>query len=296
VNTKTATLERSRPAWLDYLELTKPRLSLFVLVVVFIAAWMADPVHADLVLIFHAVMGTALCAGGANALNMYVERDHDAHMHRTWNRPLPAGRLRPRDVLLFGCLLSVIGTAQLLLATTPLAAAVAAANVLCYVLVYTPLKRVTTLNTHIGAVPGALPALIGWSAVTGTLTTGAAPAWMLFLIVYVWQLPHFLSIAWLYREDYARGGFRMLTVVDRDGAATGRQAVLGALALVPVSLLPAIGGVAGLLYFVGALVLGALFLLRAIAFALARTSNSARLLMRSSLLYLPLLLALMLAG
>ena len=296
MNTKAATISRTRPAWLDYVELTKPRLSSFVLVVVFIAAWMADPVRADLLLIFQAVLGTALCAGGANALNMYVERDHDTRMRRTWNRPLPAGRMRPRDALLFGTLLSVVGTSWLLLATTPLAAAVAALNIVSYVFVYTPLKRVTTLNTHIGAVPGALPALIGWAAVTGTLSEGAAPAWMLFLIVYLWQVPHFLSIAWLYREDYARGGFKMLTVVDPDGATTGRQAVLGALALVPVSLLPPVGGVAGNVYFVGALILGALVLRRAIAFALSRTTNSARLLMRSSLLYLPLLLALLLAG
>jgi len=174
--------------------------------------------------------------------------------------------------------------------TTPLAALLAALTSATYLSLYTPLKRVTTLNTHIGAVPGALPALIGWAAVRGTLEPGA---WAIFMIVYVWQLPHFLSIAWLYREDYARGGFRMLPGVDPGGRATGRQAALGALALLPVSLLPAVAGVCGMAYGLGAVVLGLLFVQRAAAFAWSRSPATARGLLRASLLYLPLLLALM---
>lgn len=289
---KAAAIAAQRATALEYLQLTKPRLSLFVLVVVFISAWLASAARIDLLAVFHAVLGTGLVAGGANALNMLLERHHDARMRRTWERPLPAGRLSPREVAAFGALTAVSGVVVLAAGTTLLAAGLAALDLILYVAVYTPLKRITTLNTHVGAVPGAMPALIGWAAVTG----GLAPvAWMLFLLVYVWQLPHFLAIAWLYREDYERGGFRMLPVVDPTGEATGRQAVLGALTLIPVSLLPAIGHVAGPAYLLGALAVGLYFLRRAVAFLLRRSHNTARLLMRASLLYLPLVLALMLA-
>jgi protoheme IX farnesyltransferase len=292
MNVKAVVLAATRPALRDYVELTKPRLTTFVLIVVFVGGWLAAAGHADLLVLLHAVVGTGLVACGASALNMLVERKSDARMRRTWNRPLPAGRLQPRDVLIFGILVAVVGVVQLAVGTTLLAAALALLNLVTYVGVYTPLKRVTTLNTHVGAIPGAMPALIGWAAVRGTLEPGA---WMLFLIVFVWQLPHFLSIAWLYRDDYERGGFKMLPVLDKDGAATGRQAVLGALALLPVSLLAVLWGLSGWAYLVGALLLGLLFLRRAIAFALDRSPAAARLLMRASLLYLPLLLVLMLA-
>ena len=286
---KALAIASRQSAAMDFLELTKPRLSVFVLVVVLISGWLAAP--TSVLVLFAAVVGTGLVAGGANALNMLIERDYDAKMHRTANRPLPAGRLMPREVMVFGLVLGFSGVILLAAMTTVLAAGIAAFNLICYVGIYTPLKRRTTLNTHVGAVPGALPALIGAAAVTGTITP---VAWMLFFIVYLWQLPHFLSIAWLYREDYERGGFVMLSVVDKDGFLTGRQAVLGALALIPVSLLPVQGGVSGVVYLVGALALGLFFLGRAIAFAIARTSASARLLMRASLLYLPLVLTLML--
>lgn len=285
---KAVAIASRQSAAMDFLQLTKPRLSVFVLVVVFISGWLSAP--SGLLVLFAAVVGTGLVAGGANALNMLIERDYDAKMHRTANRPLPAGRLMPGEVMVFGLVLGFFGVILLAAMTTVLAAGLAACTLICYVGIYTPLKRRTTLNTHVGAVPGALPALIGAAAVTGTVTP---VAWMLFFIVYLWQLPHFLSIAWLYREDYERGGFLMLSVVDKDGFVTGRQAVLGALALIPVSLLPVQGGVAGVVYLVGALALGLFFLGRAIAFAIARTSASARLLMRASLLYLPLVLTLM---
>lgn len=290
MNVKAAAVVFARTAGLDYVELVKPRLTLLVLIVVGLSAWLATAGHGGLAVLVHAVVGTGLVAAGASALNMLLERKCDARMPRTWNRPLPAGRLRPRDVALFGGLLTAGGLALLFWLTTPLAALLAALTAATYLGLYTPLKRVTTLNTHVGAIPGALPALIGWAAVRGTLEPGA---WTIFMIVYVWQLPHFLSIAWLYREDYARGGFKMLPGADPLGRATGRQAALGALALLPVSLLPALAGVGGAVYAVGALVLGVFFVQRAVAFAWSRSPASARGLLRASLLYLPLLLALM---
>jgi protoheme IX farnesyltransferase len=283
-------LTAARLARLDFLELTKPRLSSFVLLVVALAAWLGSMGAIAPATLFLAVLGTALVAGGANALNMVLERDLDARMARTAGRPLPSGRLDAREAAIFGGALTVTGL-LLLLGTTPLAALLAAVTSASYLLVYTPLKRKTTLNTHVGAVPGALPALIGWAAARGTLDPAA---WTLFGIVYLWQLPHFLAIAWLYKDDYARGGFRMLPSADPDGVATGRQALLGALALLFASLLPALAGLAGGSYFAGALLLGAWFVRRALSFAVARTAGSARQLLRASLLYLPAILLLML--
>jgi len=283
-------LTAARLARLDFLELMKPRLSSFVLLVVGLAAWLASAGAIEPVRILLAVLGTGLVAGGANALNMLVERELDARMARTASRPLPSGRLEPAEVALFGGLVTVAGLVILLAGTTALAALLAALTWASYLFLYTPLKRVTSLNTHVGAIPGAMPALIGWAAARGEVD---AAAWTLFALVYVWQLPHFLSIAWLYREDYARGGFRMLPSTDSEGIATGRQALLGAVALVPVSLLPALGGITGSAYFVGALLLGAWFVTRALAFALRRNAATARQLLRASLVYLPLALALM---
>jgi len=289
---KALVLAGARALPRDYLELTKPRLSAFALVVVGLSAWLALPGGVGWPLLLNAVLGAGLVAGGASALNMLLERDADARMARTANRPLPSGRLQPRDVFLFGVAMTGAGLLLLLLTTTPLAALLAALTSVTYLGLYTPLKRVTTLNTHVGAVPGALPALLGWAAVRGTLDPAA---WTLFLLVYLWQIPHFLSIAWLYREDYARGGFRMLPSVDREGLVTGRQAVLGTLALLAASLLPPLTGLGGGAYRVGAVALGAWFLLRAVSFGLDRTPRRARLLMRASLLYLPLLLGLLVA-
>ena len=287
---KATTVAPARPVALDYLELTKPRLSVLVLVVVALSAWLASAGSVDLALVFRAVLGTAFVAAGASAINMLLERDFDARMPRTWDRPLPSGRLRGREVRLFGAGLTAAGLVLLALGTTPLAALLAALTSASYLGLYTPLKRVTTLNTHIGAVPGALPTLIGWAAVRGELEPAA---WVLFSVLYLWQLPHFLSIAWLYRDDYERGGFRMLPAVDTSGRVTGRQAVLGAMALLPVSLLPTLVGVAGAVYFLGAFGLGLFLVHRAVSFALDRTQATARTLMRASLVYLPLLLTLL---
>jgi protoheme IX farnesyltransferase len=240
----------------------------------------------------HTVTATALVAAGASALNQLLERHSDARMRRTENRPLPSGRLQPLEVLLFGLGLGAAGLAYLGLATRqPLAVLVAAVTFVLYVIVYTPLKRLTTLNTLVGAVPGALPPVIGWTAVRGTL---APEAGVLFAVLFLWQVPHFLAIAWIYREEYARAGLCMLPVADPEGKITGRQMVLYCLALVLVSLLPVFAGQAGLVYLAGALLLGAVFLRHTFGFLVEVSNTQARRVLRASLLYLPLLLALLL--
>jgi protoheme IX farnesyltransferase len=282
--------ERSR--FVAYAELTKPRIALMVLFTVVIGAVLATGGRVDLLLLAHTVLGTALVAAGASTLNMYLERRADARMRRTEGRPLPAGRLRPAEALLFGSALGVGGTVYLWAALPqPWAALVAAVTFVTYVFVYTPLKRVTPLNTLVGAVPGALPPLIGWTAAGGTLDIEAAG---LFLIVFFWQVPHFLAIAWIHREDYARGGFLMLPVVDRDGSVTARNMAVYCLALVPASLLPALSGRVGLVYVLVAPLLGLAFFASTLGFLRGATTASARRVLRGSLLYLPAVLALLL--
>jgi len=236
----------------------------------------------------HTLLGTALVAAGASALNQVIERDVDALMRRTAQRPLPAGRLQPDVALLWAALLAGGGLLELALGANLLAAALAAATLLGYVGVYTPLKRKSSLSTVVGAIPGAVPPMIGWAAVTGTLGPGA---WALFALLFFWQMPHFLAIAWIYRADYARGGFPMLSVDDADGLRTSRQALIYCAALVPVSLLPAALGLAGGVYFVAALVAGAWFLTASAAFALDRSAAAAKRLMLVSVFYLPAVLA-----
>lgn len=272
----------------DFASLTKPRLSSLVLFVVFLSGWLAG---GDLATIFCAVLGTGLVAGGANAVNQLLERDLDARMDRTSNRPLPGGRLTPVEVGVFGFGIAIAGVSWLSFLTTPLAAGLAASTFITYIFLYTPLKTRTPLNTLVGAVPGAMPGLIGWAAVHGDV--GPLPS-TLFWIVFFWQIPHFLAIAWIYRDDYARAGYRMLPAVDPDGVSTGRQAVIGAMTLLPVSLIPYFAGLAGVWYAAGATVLGYYFLVHAILFLRRRSLPTARALMRASLVYLPLLLALLL--
>jgi protoheme IX farnesyltransferase len=286
----TLTLPRSRVA--DYVELTKPRVAVLVLFTVAAGAWLAGRADLDLLLLVHTVTATALVAAGASALNQLLERHSDARMRRTENRPLPTGRLQPLEVLLFGLGLGAAGLAYLGLATRqPLAVLVAAVTFVLYAFVYTPLKRLTTLNTLVGAVPGALPPVIGWTAVRGTL---APEAGVLFAVLFLWQVPHFLAIAWIYREEYARAGLCMLPVADPEGKITGRQMVLYCLALVLVSLLPVFAGQAGLVYLTGALLLGVVFLRHTLGFLMDVSNVRARRVLRASLLYLPLLLALLL--
>jgi protoheme IX farnesyltransferase len=284
-----AALPRSRVA--DYLELTKPRIAVLVLFTVAAGVLLASGGAVPMAVLVHTLFGTALVAAGASALNQWLERDCDSHMRRTENRPLPSGRLQPLEVFVFGTLLGVFGVAYLALTLPhPAAAVVAAVTFICYVAVYTPLKRHTTLNTLIGAVPGALPPVIGWCAASGEITGGAIA---LFLILFVWQVPHFLAIAWIYRDEYRRAGLCMLPVVDRDGTVTGRNMILYCLTLIPVSLFPVLFGSAGPVYFTGAVLLGIGFLAPALGFRRRKGVAQARRVLRASLLYLPGLLALL---
>lgn len=273
----------------DLFELTKPRITMLVLIttaVGYVVAWRGafDPAT-----FIAAMLGTALLSGGASALNQYVERDFDARMNRTRHRPLPSGRVQPADAAVFGLVLS--GAGLLLLAAAGwLTLLLGAAALASYVLAYTPLKRVTSLCTVVGAVPGAIPPMMGWVASRGSLDAGA---WALFAVLFLWQLPHFLAIGWMYREDYARGGFPMLPVTDPDGRSTGRQMVLYSAALVPVTLLAGSLASAGPLYLAGAVVLGGAFLGFSVAFARAKSTAAARSLFLVSILYLPAVLGLM---
>lgn len=288
--TQALPLPRSRV--LDFVELTKPRIAVLVLFTVAVGALLAQRGVPDLALLANTLLGTALVAAAASALNQLLERHSDALMRRTENRPLPAGRLQPLEVLLFGVVLAAAGLTWLAwTAKHPLAVGVAAFTLVSYVCLYTPVKRHTTLNTLIGAVPGALPPVIGWTAVTGTLDREVVA---LFLIVFLWQVPHFLAIAWIYREDYARAGLQMLPVVDVQGTVTGRQMLTYSLALLPVSLLPALFQQAGLVYLLGALVLGLGFALASFGFLREKSNATARRVLHASLLYLPLLLTLLL--
>jgi protoheme IX farnesyltransferase len=235
-------------------------------------------------------VGTAFLAAGTNALNQYAERGADAEMKRTRGRPLPAGRLRPSTALNFALGISVAGAVYLTLLVNLLTAALGVAALAIYIFAYTPLKRRTWLCTLVGAVPGALPPLMGWTAATGHMDV---PGWVLFGIVFLWQMPHFLAIGWLYRIDYARAGFPMLSVVDPEGIRTSRQILVYTAALVGVSLLTTVLGLTGALYFFGALTLGAGFLALGVVLAITRTGIHARRLFLGSVFYLPALLVLM---
>jgi heme o synthase len=270
----------------DFITLTKPRLNFLVLITTLAAIYLAAPAGIPPAILLHALVGTALVAGGAAALNQAWERDTDLLMRRTRTRPIPGGRLRVADGAWFGLALSAIGLIELAWRVNVMSAAVAAATLVSYVLVYTPLKRRTSLSTLIGAVPGALPPMIGWAAATGTITL---PAFVLFGIVFLWQMPHFLAIAWIHREDYARAGIPLLPVLEPDGRRTGQQALLYAAALWPVSLLPALVGLAGAPYSVVATMLGFGLIALSALFARHRTTTTARRLFLYSIIYLPLL-------
>ena len=278
-------------------DLVKARLTFLVLLTTLAGFYLGAENGVDWRLLINTLIGTALVACGAAALNQWWEREHDAKMVRTETRPLPAGELSPTTVLLAGGLLSIVGLAQLAFLVNLLTAFLGALTLLSYVLVYTPLKRVTTLNTAIGAIPGALPPLMGWAAARDNVSR---EGWALFAILFFWQLPHFLAIAWLYRDQYAKAGFVMLPVRDPDGVRTGRQAMSHTLGLIAVSICPAIitSGpgtypIAGQVYFFGALLLGVAFLWCAIQFSRELTRARARQLFFASILYLPLLFGLM---
>jgi heme o synthase len=280
----------SRARVADYVALTKPRLNALVVATTMAGYYLGSALGADLATLIHTTLGTALVAGGAAALNQVSERDLDALMRRTMLRPVADGRVSPADARLFGVLIALVGLGVLATGANVLAAAVALATLVSYAAIYTPLKRRTAFATVIGAVPGALPPVIGWAAARGRLDAGA---WALFAIVFLWQVPHFLAIAWIYRDEYARAGLPLLPVLEPDGRSTARQAVLYAAALLPASLAPAALGVAGAAYFAGALVLGVGFLALTARFAFLRTAPAARWLFFGSIIYLPLLWALM---
>ena len=273
----------------DLVQLTRPRLAVLVLVTVTVGWLLASSAERDWDSFVPVLIATSLLFAGASAINQVIERHSDALMARTANRPLPAGRIQPWKALAIGCTFVAGGLFVLLAAHQRLAAGLGVFALLSYVFVYTPLKTRTTLNTLIGAIPGAVPPLMGWAAARGRLDTDALA---LFLIVFLWQVPHFLAIAWIYRDEYERAGLRMLPVFDPDGTQTGREMIRYTLALVPASLLPCALGFGGWPSGLGALALGGIFLLSVISFARAPTRNNARRVFRTSLLFLPALLML----
>jgi len=284
------TVPAEKPWLAVYADLFKARLTCLVLLTTLVGFYLGFRGPVDFALMFRLLLGTALLAGGAAALNQLLEREYDAKMRRTQDRPLPSGRLQPQTVLMVGCASALVGLLYLTQAVNLTTSLVGAASLVCYLFVYTPLKRVTWLNTLVGAVPGALPPLMGWTAARGELSSEGLA---LFAIQAFWQLPHFMAIAWMYREEYARAGFQMLPVVDPEGRRTGRQAVGYALALLGVSLCPFLFNLAGPLYLVSALILGLAFVGFALRFSRDRTVARARQLFYVSLLYLPLLLVVM---
>jgi protoheme IX farnesyltransferase len=273
-----------------FCDLIKVRLTFLVLLTTLVGFYIGTRESTDYLLMIHTLLGTALVACGASALNQLWEREHDAKMRRTEGRPLPSGRLQPETVLIFGGFCSMVGLLYLAFAVNLLTSLLGAATLVTYVFVYTPLKRITWLNTAVGAIPGALPPLMGWTAASNDLSIGG---WSLFAILFFWQIPHFLAIAWLYREEYAKAGFIMLPSVDPEGRRTARQAVSHTLALMLVSLLPVALRLAGPVYFWGALLCGLLFLASSLQFSRTLTARTARQMFFVSILYLPVLLGLM---
>jgi protoheme IX farnesyltransferase len=272
---------------LDYAALTKPRVIAMVLVTTFVGFHLGSDGTRSLLHLLNTLAGTALAAAGTLALNQYMERERDARMERTRHRPLPDGRLPAAEALVLGATLLLLGLAWLWLGSGALATAVTTGIAVSYLLVYTPLKPITALCSLVGAVPGALPPVAGWAAARGSL---GVEAWVLFAILFLWQIPHSLAIGRLYRDDYARAGFRVLPVVDPDGASTATHVVVNSLALVPAALLPTLIGLAGPVYFLVALFLGAALLACALGLARTRSVADARRLLLASLVYLPVLL------
>jgi protoheme IX farnesyltransferase len=278
------------PRTLGYLSLTKPDVTFLVVITTWAGYYMAATGPLDWLHLAHALLGTTMIGAGTSALNHYFERRSDAQMRRTANRPLPSGVLHPGEALAFGVLLAAGGAAYLGLAVNWLTSLLGVITCVSYLGAYTPLKKHTTLATFIGAFPGAVPPLMGWAAVRGTLSV---EGWILYAILFVWQFPHFLAIAWMYREDYARAGIRMLPVVDQAGDATFRQILAYSAALIPTSLLPAVAGMAGIAYFYLALLLGVVMMQVSLWAARTRSNQRAKWLMHATVIYIPLLLALL---
>ena len=288
-NSRTA--ELAQPTKLGaYIALTKPEVSLLVLMTTGAGFYMGARGPMPWLHMLHVIFGTMMIAAGTAALNHYIERESDRFMRRTASRPLPTGQLTPAEALRFGLGLALAGAVDLYYSAGSIACLLGVFTSLSYLLAYTPLKKRTVWATFIGAIPGAIPPMIGWTAATGELGTGA---WLLFAILFLWQFPHFHAISWMYREDYARAGILMLPVVDKDGTRTFRQIVLYAASLVAVSLLPAIMGFAGMLYFFGALVTCTGLVQVCLWAASAKTNTRAKWLMHATVLHIPILLGLM---
>ena len=271
----------------DFAELVKARLTLLVLLTTAVGYYLAAHGPINPLGLFHAVFGTAFAAAGAAALNQWWERRLDALMHRTRTRPIPAGRMLPRDAVLLGAMLSIFGVSYLALVCNALSAVLAAITIIIYIFAYTPLKRVSTFNTLIGAIPGALPPVVGWAAASGRIDIGA---WSLFAILFFWQLPHFFAIAWMYREDYARAGFEMISKDDKTGARSASQSVLFCILLLLISGIPQFLGLVSAVYLIVELVLNGLFIFVAMRFLRTQQAKDARRLFLTSIAYLPLLL------
>lgn len=276
-----------------YSDLVKARLTLLVLLTTLVGFYVGFPGPMDYALMFHALFGTALVASGAAALNQLLEREHDAKMRRTAGRPLPSGRLQPVTVMLFGGICSLVGTVYLAVLVNPLTSVLGAISLVSYLFIYTPLKRLTWLNTAVGAIPGALPPLMGWAAARGELGPGG---WALFAILAFWQMPHFFAIAWIYKDEYAKAGFQMLPAVDPDGSRTAQQSVSHTLGLLAVSLSPFVLHLAGKVYLVVAILAGGFYLWRAIQFGRKLDVPSAKQLFFASIIYLPVLLIALVAN
>jgi protoheme IX farnesyltransferase len=284
----------------EYIELTKPRITWLILMSTGIGYFFGLPAAANwleflksipLLSLLHTVLGTGLIASGTAALNQWYEREADRHMRRTAARPLPSGKLSAPRAMTFGIALSVAGFTELWLGVNFLAAAIGAFTLASYLFLYTPLKQRTWWSTTVGAIPGAMPPMIGYAAAAGVITR---ESWVLFAILFLWQFPHFYSIAWMYKEDYARAGIQMLPVVEPDCRSTARQIVLYGIALIPVSLIPSVLGMSGRIYLVGALLLGLWFLYSGVQVAVQRSMARARNVLITSVLYLPLIYGLML--
>jgi heme o synthase len=274
----------------DYYELSKPGIGFYAVISTFAAFWLASPAVIDHMLLLHTLIATALVTAGGGALNQVIEIEADKQMRRTENRPLPSGRVPVNVGIAYGVFFAITGVVYMQLAVNTISAVLALGTLVGYLAIYTPLKKKTHLSTIVGAFPGAIPILIGWTAVRGSIDLSG---WVLFIILFFWQIPHFLAIAWMYRKDYARAGFPMLSVLDEDGFSVASQAVYYVVSLVPVSLMLTILGVTGWLYFWGALLLGIGFIASGIHCAIKRTNTAAKQLLFASIIYLPLILALM---
>ena len=291
---KTATIDNptlasSRHSFIsDLAELVKARLTLLVLVTTAVGFYLGAEPPVDYKALFHTVFGTAAAAAGAAALNQWWERRADALMQRTRTRPIPAGRMAPLHALVLGTALSIFGFVYLAIVCNVLSALLTAVTIVIYIFAYTPLKRASTANTAVGAIPGAIPPMIGWAAASGNIGAGA---WSLFAIVFLWQMPHFFAIAWMCREDYSRAGFRMISSDDPTGERSASQSVLFCILLLVLAGLPAFVGIVSYVYQAIELVLGGLFIAVAMRFLRLRTQSAARLLFIASIAYLPVLLA-----